>query len=260
MRMRKLLIIVGFILSFFQIKAEPQILWLEKGLDLGEIEENNGEVEGSFQFINIGNDAVIIDDIRTSCGCTKVEFPRYPILKGDTALIKFAFDPKGRPGKNNKQLKVYFNGSDKYERLQFRAKVIGEYNSIVGRYPIGRQDLRFENETIRFPDMARGSRRHAFIGVYNESPDTIRPVFKSTDRNIEVNMKPESINPGEMATLIIYLNTIGLDKDGLNEIEIDGKWGEGEEQNIKIKLSVILLPDVSGPRSHITEKSLNLHD
>lgn len=62
-----------------------------------------------FKFKNSGSKSLLIHDVRTSCGCTIPEWPKVPITPGDSSAIVVSFDSKGRPGMQNKNIKIYAN-------------------------------------------------------------------------------------------------------------------------------------------------------
>lgn len=62
-----------------------------------------------FNFKNSGSKSLLIHDVRTSCGCTIPEWPKEPIHPGDSSAIVVSFDSKGRPGVQNKNIKIYAN-------------------------------------------------------------------------------------------------------------------------------------------------------
>ena len=53
----------------------PKILFAENSFDFGDITQGD-KVEHVFEFENVGNEALIISDVRTTCGCTAPEWPR----------------------------------------------------------------------------------------------------------------------------------------------------------------------------------------
>ena len=50
----------------------PKISFAEKSFDFGEITQGE-KVEHVFEFENVGNEPLILSDVRTTCGCTAPE-------------------------------------------------------------------------------------------------------------------------------------------------------------------------------------------
>lgn len=118
--MKKHLIILAFaLLSFFANATEKyaQATFPNKTHDFGQIQESNGPVSCTFEFINTGDKPLIIIDAVASCGCTRPEYPSKPIKPGKKGKIKVTYNPSGRPGAFSKTIKVKTNGREKYSTL-----------------------------------------------------------------------------------------------------------------------------------------------
>jgi len=90
--------------------------------DFGTINEGD-VVETVFKFINEGKKELIITAAKSSCGCTIPEWPRKPILAGETAEIKVKFNSKGKPNKQRKQITLTTNTQNGKELLMIKAFV-----------------------------------------------------------------------------------------------------------------------------------------
>ncbi|MCD4698375.1 MAG: DUF1573 domain-containing protein [Bacteroidales bacterium] len=89
--------------------------------DYGELEQHgNGRCE--FAFINEGKEPLILSNVRSSCGCTVPEWPRQPILPGQSEVIKVKYDTK-RIGMINKSITVYSNAKKSPITLRIKGKV-----------------------------------------------------------------------------------------------------------------------------------------
>lgn len=78
--------------------------------------------EHSFQFENSGNTMLIINDVKTSCGCTVPEWPKEPIKPGKKAFIKVKYDASF-PGVFHKSIEVFYNGSESPMNLEIKGTV-----------------------------------------------------------------------------------------------------------------------------------------
>lgn len=85
-----------------------KIAFLESSFDFGDIIQGD-KVEHIFEFENIGNEPLIISDVRTTCGCTVPEWPREPIAPGVKTSIKVVFNSSGKMGIQNKVITVMSN-------------------------------------------------------------------------------------------------------------------------------------------------------
>lgn len=83
--------------------------------ELGSFAKN--EVQTAvFAFTNRSPKPLIIDNIRTSCGCTVAEWPGTPVLPQETGKITIEVRASNR-GYFEQHIKVYFRGQRQAERL-----------------------------------------------------------------------------------------------------------------------------------------------
>ena len=60
-----------------------------------------------FSFVNNGNKPLIIETATAECGCTTPDYPKTPIQKGKTGIIKVTYNAEN-PGKFTKRVTVKF--------------------------------------------------------------------------------------------------------------------------------------------------------
>lgn len=76
--------------------------------DFGTIDE--GEiVTHVFTFTNVGEEPLIVVNARGSCGCTVPQWPKEPILPGETASFTVKFNSKNKRGKRNQKVTITTN-------------------------------------------------------------------------------------------------------------------------------------------------------
>ena len=86
----------------------PEITFKETNHDFGHIQfKGNGSYE--FVFVNTGNEPLILTQPKSSCGCTVPEWPKQPILPGESNVIKVTYKNTDRPGSFNKYVTVFSN-------------------------------------------------------------------------------------------------------------------------------------------------------
>lgn len=89
--------------------------------DYGEMEQH-GDGKCEFKFTNTGEEPLILSNVRSSCGCTVPEWPRQPILPGQSDVIKVKYDTK-RIGTINKSVHVYSNAKKSPISLKIKGKI-----------------------------------------------------------------------------------------------------------------------------------------
>ncbi len=76
-----------------------------------------------FKFKNTGVEPLILSNVTSSCGCTVPEWPREPILKGKSNVVKVKYDTN-RVGPINKTITVMSNASNGTIKLQIIGSVM----------------------------------------------------------------------------------------------------------------------------------------
>ena len=122
------LIVAVFIVNSFTAcitndlsKNNGKIEFETKEFNFGNLEINdNGKY--SFKFTNVGNTPVVINQVKTSCGCTVPSWSKKPIKPGKPGEISILYDTS-HPGMFNKSITVYFNGKDSPTELIIKGTV-----------------------------------------------------------------------------------------------------------------------------------------
>ena len=90
-RVLKIAVIALFTLGYGVSEAK---IYFEKNFhDFGTIAEDGGSVEHVFKLHNNSEKPLVIVAAHSSCGCTKAEFSRKPIMPDSTAVQKCFFFP-----------------------------------------------------------------------------------------------------------------------------------------------------------------------
>ena len=98
-------------------------IWFEEHLyDYGEIGKNS-DGSCSFTFRNIGDEAIVISRVRSSCGCTVPSWPQEPIEPGDSGVIMVKYNT-AISGSFYKSINVYSTAANSPVKLQVKGKVI----------------------------------------------------------------------------------------------------------------------------------------
>ena len=195
------------------------IRWLTTDYDFGTWSEMQGPRTGSVRFINEGPDTTFVRRVRTSCGCTGADFPKGPILPGDTAVVFFTYNPAGRPGEFEKTVKVYTGEDSRLTTINIHGVVIGRPESLDARYPFSCGAVRLGNNNVEFGKVPPDRLRHDFIQAYNQTGDTIRPMAMELPDGISVNMSSDPVLPGRYFSVGICLDTSVISEPGNHEHE-----------------------------------------
>jgi hypothetical protein len=97
--MKKIMMICAVILGFTfvartasaQDSQKPEFKFNEEKHDFGKIPQGT-PVTTVFTFTNVGQDPLIITDVRPTCGCTIADFTKTPVKPGDSGTIKITYN------------------------------------------------------------------------------------------------------------------------------------------------------------------------
>lgn len=106
-------------------KEHGQEIWFETYLhDYGEMEEDS-DGTWSFAFKNLGKEAIVINRVRSSCGCTSPNWPREPIEAGASGEITVKYNT-AQTGTFMKSVVVYSTAANSPVKLQIKGKVVSK--------------------------------------------------------------------------------------------------------------------------------------
>lgn len=108
-----------------QAPAAPltTISFKEVEFDFGKIKQGE-TVKHVFEFTNTGTNPLILENVKPSCGCTALDWPKEPIAPGKTGKIEAQFNSTGKMGPQIKQITITLNTEEHLERLTFTGEVV----------------------------------------------------------------------------------------------------------------------------------------
>ena len=106
-------------------KPESGILHLVNDtIDLGDVPQDS-VASAPLPVTNTGTAPLVIVKVTNGgCGCTTPSYPKQPIAPGKSGEIVIHFDPSGRRGEFNREVKVKTNASGKRIGLRFKGVII----------------------------------------------------------------------------------------------------------------------------------------
>jgi len=125
---KKILLILSLLCLMFGIEANAKkfpVLKFEKTtIDFGELNPDDPQVTCVFKFTNVGKSKLIINQVKTSCGCTTADYTKDPISPGGTGYITVKYDGTGnRPGRIMKGIQVFSNAKEGMSRIFIRGEL-----------------------------------------------------------------------------------------------------------------------------------------
>ncbi len=100
----------------------PAVKWItEQEHDFGDMRQGRPQVF-VFQFQNISPDTMLLQTVRTSCGCTAANWTESPLAPGDNGEVRIEYDAY-QGGDFDKKIRVFFDVQRKPEILRIKGTV-----------------------------------------------------------------------------------------------------------------------------------------
>ncbi|NNE30915.1 MAG: DUF1573 domain-containing protein [Winogradskyella sp.] len=130
--MKNLIAILFLGLISFGANAQEKVAKIEfktDVIDYGTIEKGADGVR-VFEFTNTGDAPLIISSAKSTCGCTVPDWPKNPIMPGETGEIKVKYDTK-RVNPIRKTITVISNAETPTVALKIKGLVVDPSKSSV---------------------------------------------------------------------------------------------------------------------------------
>lgn len=202
-------------------------------------------VKAEFTLKNSGDRPLVINSVRTSCGCTKADYPKEAVAPGQTFKVSATYDAR-QMGHFQKQLAVYSNAGDQPFMLTLKGMVVERVKNFKGMYPYTIGALRADTNEVEFNDVNRGDMPIVRIHLFNDSDQTVEPQLMHLPAYLRGEVRPSRIAPGHSGIATLQLDSRHLRELGLTQTSIYlGSFpGEKVAADKELPVNIILLPDL----------------
>ena len=236
-------ILMAALMALASLQASAQRLAVEKEtVDCGSV-AYNAPVTAVFELRNKGARKLRISEVRTSCGCIGVDYPKEEVGGGDRFKVRLTYDAR-QLGHFEKSAAIYSNGSKKPIYLTMRGVVLAELEDYSGTYPYAFGSLRADKNVLEFDDVNKGDTPELEIYIRNTGTKTLRPNIMHLPPYLSAAVTPEKLRPGHAGRVSVSLNSEKLRDYGLTQtsVYLAGNPGEEVSQEKEITVSAVLLP------------------
>ncbi len=94
----------------------------ETTFDFGTVTEGE-KVSHTYAFKNTGDEPLILQNAKGSCGCTVPQWPREPIAPGASGEVTVEFNSKGKAGDRNQKVTITSNTNPAQTFIYLKGKV-----------------------------------------------------------------------------------------------------------------------------------------
>lgn len=229
----KFIVSALIILSFLPIQAQTKIKFEEVDYDFGEIREENGYAEHTFYFINEGDSPVRITNVKASCGCTTPGWTKEEVMPGDSGFVKARYNPRNRPGKFRKSLRITASDTASNQTLYIQGAVKPKPKSPEEQFPILAGDFRLEYQTLNFGKITTEKPITKSFDIYNGSDSLTRLSSDSFfPEHLTAELSPSTLQSGEAGKL--NLTYYPIKKKDFGFVSDNIKLGNDEGKSISV--------------------------
>lgn len=211
-------------------------------IDCGQVQYRH-PVSVKFEARNQSGHQIQITDVRTSCGCTAVDYPREAIAHGRTFAVTATYDAR-QMGTFAKEVALYVRGASVPVYLTLRGRVVAEVVDYTGTFPLTLGALRADKSDIEFDDVNSGERPFHRIHVLNSSSKPMQPQVMHLPDYLQAQVSPSTIAPGKSGVVTLTLLSDRLRDYGLTQtsVYLGAYPGDRVAANKEVSVSVVLLP------------------
>jgi hypothetical protein len=128
---RKIFLLPLLLIAVAFLSFRPEISGSNPGtMTFTEVKYNFGfihqgdVVEHDFTFTNTGDEPIVITDAEVACKCTTTDFPKAPIAKGQTGIIKVTFHSENAIDRQERTVIVKSSASNSPVTLTYKCVVL----------------------------------------------------------------------------------------------------------------------------------------
>ena len=104
------------------VEGEGKIEWSTTTYEFGEIDYMNPKT-AVFEFKNTGTKPLVVTNVKAFCGCTKVDYPKTPVLPGKKAKVSAEYNAASM-GNFSKSVRVQFSEESLTQHLELKGTVV----------------------------------------------------------------------------------------------------------------------------------------
>lgn len=120
--MKKLIFLILFISSYALAYSQAEIELDKKTYKFPKTKEGV-ELTHTYKLTNTGDTPLLIQKYDVSCPCTKLQYPKKPILPNQTVELEVTFDTKDKIGWQDRIITLYSNAENSPNKLRFKVMV-----------------------------------------------------------------------------------------------------------------------------------------
>lgn len=193
------------------------ITFEERIHDFGTINEANGKVSHSFIFHNKGKTPVLINEIYSGCGCIGKVLTKAPVKPGEKGEVTIIFNPDYKSGFFSKEVVVYHNNGQNYNRIWVKGVIIPCEHPIEDDYHYNFGDgLYLRLKVMAFGYLMTGETKKMDLHYANDTNKEMTLSFFAEGNKGGLKFEnPGKIGPGNRGFVTFYYTMPYLNNDDI---------------------------------------------
>ncbi len=205
--------IIGLLILGLNLRAQERdaaILSLENNsFDFGRIREDKGKLSHTFTFSNTGNSTLVLNNVRSTCGCTVPKWSKEPVSPGEQGFLTVEFDPQNRNGVFHKTVQIQSTASNSNMFITITGNILPPVKEEKLDYKVG--DLSVKSKHINFGYIFKGKTAVQTITIANHTAEKMDIDLGDIPEYLVAHVYPSSLQPGEYGQIEIHYNTNLID-------------------------------------------------
>jgi len=112
-----------FVILALSIHAQSKLKFVDTKKSFGLVKK--GElVKLEYEFINDGNQPLVITEAKVECSCTSVDFPKNPIPPKQKGVVIITFDTKTVYDRQDRTVEIVSNAENSSQKIRFKGVVL----------------------------------------------------------------------------------------------------------------------------------------
>ena len=185
--------------------ASNELQFSPLGVDFGTIEEMSGVWQGDVKLQNLSVDTLVVTQIKTTCGCLKVDIAKRVLAPNEKVGVTLKYYPRGHAGRVRQRVLLYTNRSS--EKPTAVLNLTGFVTASEDRsddYPYTRGVLRLRQDTIRLSGMKEIQRIAIMNGGSTELSLSVDANF--LPKGVNVRFEPSKMAPKSQGDMVVEYN------------------------------------------------------
>ncbi|MEP1032701.1 DUF1573 domain-containing protein [Ekhidna sp.] len=206
----RLFLSISALLVLMTTIAQSKLDFAKVDHDFGEIREEAGPAEFTFHFVNNGDEPIRITGVKASCGCTTPGWTNEQVLPGDSGYVKAKYNPRNRPGRFRKSLRVSTTDASSNKTLYIAGFVKPKPKTPEQEYPVNLGVFRLKYRGMNMGKITTEKVVEKKFDIYNSSDTTaiLNPNSMTLPDYITVSLEPAFLNPREVGEIKVTYDPI----------------------------------------------------